>query len=262
MARGRLALMPALPDAPLALIGHSSQAARAFREVGLVALTVPESDLGAVLDACRTLHFTGALVHPSCEVAVAGVVDTDADARRVGRVDAVALAGGANGSTAHGTYTLADALMDAVEASGYAAHGASALFLGSGADLARALPLVRLGFENVGIVADTLPDAERCARDVPASIRTFAVGRRDPALRSLAERADLVVLTGGSLPPGLLQPYHTLADLTGQGTTGTSGAALLDLSALPTLRLVRQLLHATGQRYRPEALAGLIGALA
>ncbi|EYB67613.1 hypothetical protein DEIPH_ctg033orf0017 [Deinococcus phoenicis] len=254
--------MSATPDAPLALIGHSSLAARAFREVGLIALAVPDDDLSAVLGACRTLHFTGALVHPSREIAVADAVDTDPDARRVGRVDAVAFTGGAAGGHVHGTYTLADALMDAVEASGYAAHGASALLLGSGADLARALPLVRLGFKHIGIVADHLPEAERFARDVPASVRAFAVGRRDSALASLAERADLIVLTGGTLPAGLLQPYHTLADLTGQSTTGTSGAALLDLSALPALRLARQLLHATGQRYRPEDLTGLVAELA
>lgn len=254
--------MSATSDAPLALIGHSPQAARAFREVGVVALTVPDDDLGPVLEACRTLRFTGALVHPSREVAVAGAVDLDPDARRLGRVDAVAFTGGAASGGAHGTYSLADALMDALEESGYAARGASALFLGGGADLARALPLVRLGFEHVGVAADSLPDAERFARDLPASLRAFAVSRRDPALLSLAERADLIVLTGGSLPAGLLQPYHTLADLTGQGTTGTSGAAHLNLSSLPTLRLSRQLLHATGQRYRPEDLAELVGVLA
>ncbi|GAA5532635.1 shikimate dehydrogenase [Deinococcus metallilatus] len=253
--------MSAIPDAPLALIGYSSQAARAFREVGLVALTVPHDDLTAVLEACRTLRFAGALVHPTLEIAAAEVLDPDPDARRAGRVDAVAFTGGAASGGVHATYTLADALMDAVEESGYAARGASALFLGGAADLARALPLVRLGFEHVGIATDHLPDAERFARELPASVRAFALGRRDPALISLAERADLIVLASGSLPAGLLQPYHTLADLTGQGTTGTSGAARLDLAALPALRLARQLLHATGQRYRPEALAGLVGAL-
>jgi len=249
--------MSALSDAPLALIGYPASAARALRGAGLVALSVPDDDLPAVLEACRTLGFAGALIHPSREVAVAGQVDADPDARRVGRVDALAFAGGA-----HGTYALSDALTDAVEASGYAARGADALLLGTGADLARALPLVRLGFGNVGIVADSYPEAERFARDLPASVRAFPVARRDSALASLADRADLVVLTGGTLPPGLLQPYHTLVDLTGQATPGGSGASGLDLSGLPALRLVRQLLHATGQRYRPEDLTGLVTALA
>lgn len=244
-------------DAPLALIGYSADAARALREAGLLAVPVPDDDPAAVLDACRTLRFVGALVHPSREVALAGHVDPDPDARRVGRVDAVAF-----GREAHGTYALADALMDAVEGSGYAARGADALLLGSGADLARALPLLRLGFGNVGIVADSYPEAERFARDVPAGVRAFPVGRRDSALASLSERADLIVLTGGSVPPGLLQPYHTLVDLTGQASTGSSGAARLDLTRLPELRLVRQLLHATGQRYRPEDLGDLAAALA
>lgn len=252
--------MSAPPDAPLALIAYPSHAALALREAGLLALNVPGDDLPAVLLACRTLRFAGALVHPSREAAVAEVVEADPDARRAGRVDAVALTGGTAGG-ASGTYTLADALLDAVEASGYAARGASALLIGNGPDLAQALPLVRLGLGQVTVAADNLPDAQRFIRDLPGSLRVYALGRRDPALLSLAERADLIVLTGGTLPPGLLQPYHTLADLTGQGRAGTSGAATLDLSALPALRLSRQLLHATGQRYRPEDLAGLAEAL-
>jgi len=247
--------MSGTPDTPLALIGYPSPAARALRELGLIALNVPTDDLPAVMDACRSLRFTGALVHPLQERALAAAVSTDPDARRAGRVDAVAFTGVGG---AHGTYSLTDALMDTVEASGYAARGASALFLGSGVDLSQALPLVRLGFEQVGLAADSLPDAQRLARDLPASVRSYALGRRDPALTSLAERADLIVLTGGTVPPGLLQPYHTLADLTGHANTGTSGAARLDLSALPALRLSRQLLQATGQRYLPEALEGVV----
>lgn len=249
--------MVSLPDAPLALIGSSPAAARALREVGLVAVAVPDEHLEAVLGACRTLRFSGALVHESREVAAASAADPDAGARRAGRVDAVAFTAGG----AHGTYALADALTDAVEASGYAVRGAGALLLGSGGDLARALPLVRLGFSSVGIAADSAPDAERLARDLPAGVRAFPVSRLDPALAALAERADLIVLTGGPLPPGLLQPYHTLADLTGRAGPGASGAATLDLSRLPALRLARQLLHATGQRYRAEDLTDLAVAL-
>ncbi|KEF35300.1 shikimate dehydrogenase [Deinococcus sp. RL] len=244
-------------DAPLALIGYSADAARALRGAGLLAVPVPDDDPAAVLEACRTLRFIGALVHPSREVALAGYLDLDPEARRAGRADAVAF-----GAGTHGTYALADALKDALEMSGYAAYGADALLLGSGADLALALPLLRLGFGNVGIVADSYSEAERFARDVPAGVRAFAVGRRDSALASLSERADLIVLTGGPIPPGLLQPYHTLVDLTGQVSTGHSGAARLDLVRLPELRLGRQLLHATGQRYRPEDLSDLVAALA
>lgn len=252
--------MPALSDVPFALIGHPSSAARPFLEVGLIAVPVPGDDLRAVVSACQALRFAGALVHPGSEAAALEAVEPDAGARRVGAVDAVAFAGGRG--PAHGTLTLADALTDAVEASGYAARGARALLLGSGADLVRAWPLLRLGLGQLAVAADHLPDAERLTREAPAGVRTFAVSRRDPGLAALAERADLVVLTGGSLPPGLLQPYHTLADLTGRASTGASGASTLDLSALPALRLARQLLHATGQRYRPEDLTGLVAALA
>ena len=116
--------------------------------------------------------------------------------------------------------------------------------------------------EGMRMIVHSGERRSRFARDVPAGVRAFAVGRRDSALASLSERADLIVLTGGSLPPGLLQPYHTLVDLTGQVSTGHSGAARLDLARLPELRLVRQLLHATGQRYRPEDLTDLAAALA
>ncbi|MFD1730281.1 hypothetical protein ACFSC4_02850 [Deinococcus malanensis] len=108
--------------------------------------------------------------------------------------------------------------------SGYATRGAGALLIGLDAvDLTLALPLARLGFSNMGVAAETLPEAERAARHLPAGVRTFPVSRRDAALATLAERADLIVLTGGPLPAGLLQPYHTLADLTGHAVVGTSG---------------------------------------
>ena len=72
-------------DAPLALIGYSADAARALRGAGLLAVPVPDDDPAAVLEACRTLRFIGALVHPSREVALAGYLDLDPEARRAGR---------------------------------------------------------------------------------------------------------------------------------------------------------------------------------
>ena len=82
--------MSSFPDAPLALIGYSPAAARALRAAGLIAVEVPDEGLGAVMGACRTLRFSGALVQESREVAAAGAADPDASARRAGRVDAVA----------------------------------------------------------------------------------------------------------------------------------------------------------------------------
>jgi shikimate dehydrogenase len=76
---------------------------------------------------------------------------------------------------------------------------------------------------------------------------------------SLAERADLVVLAGGAAPSGVLQPFHTVLDLTGDAAgAARAGAAVLPLAALPALRLALQLEHATGQRFHPEALAGAV----
>lgn len=245
------------PDSPVALIGHSGAAARALRDLGLVGVAVPHDDLPATLAACRTLRFSGALVHPYQETALLAVTQADPVAQRVGRVDAVAFAGGV-----HGTFALADALTDAVEASGYATRGASALLLGHGArDLALALPLTRLGFTDIGVVADTTPEAEAAARNLPAGVRTYPVSRADSSVATLAERADLVVVTGGALPPGLLQPYHTLVDLTGRARP-EAAATVMDLSRLPTLRLARQLAHATGQRFHTDELTPLLTALA
>ena len=243
-------------DTPLALIGHSPQAARALRDIGLLALSVPTDDLSGVLQACQTLRFSGALVHASQECAALSVTQADPTAQKVGRVDAVAFAGGM-----HGTFALADALTDTLEASGYATRGASALVLGqAAADLALALPRTRLGFTDIGIVAETTPEAEGAARHLPAGVRAFPMSRRDSSVSTLAERADLIVLTAGALPPGLAQPYHTLIDLTGRAQGGAAGS-VLSLSSLPARRLARQLAHATGQRFHIEELEGLVPAL-
>lgn len=245
------------PDSPLALIGYPAPAARALRDLGLIAVNVPTDDLRAVLDASRTLHFTGALVHPSQETHALGAVTPDAVARRVGRVDAIALSG-----EFHGTFALSDALTDALDASGYASRGASALILGVDAhDLALALPLARLGFTEIGIAAESTPEAERAARDLPAGRRAYPLSRRDPSVTDFAARADLIVLTAGPLPSGLTQPYHTVIDLTGRASVTGSGASTLDLRDLPLRRLARQLEHATGQRFHPQELEGALQAL-
>ncbi|MFD1730280.1 hypothetical protein ACFSC4_02845 [Deinococcus malanensis] len=62
--------------------------------LGLLALSVATDNLGATLEACRSLHFTGAIVHPTLESHLPDVSTPDAEARRVGRVDALAFAGG------------------------------------------------------------------------------------------------------------------------------------------------------------------------
>ncbi len=245
-------------DTPLALIGYPAPAARALRELGLVALSTPTDHLKEVMDACMTLGFSGALIHRSQEARALDATQADAGARRVGRVDAVAFTAGA-----HGTFALADALGDTLEASGYASRGASALLLGNDMhDLALALPLTRMGFSAVGVAAASTPDAERAARDLPAGVRAFPVSRQDSALVGLAERADLLVLTGGHFPAGLAQPYHTIIDLTGQLQLAPGGATLLDMTELYARRLARQLAHATGQRFHPEELTGAVAALA
>lgn len=248
--------MPAHDSLPLALIGHSGAAGRALRDLGLVGISVPTDDLEATLAACRTLRFSGALVHPSLETALLPFTQADPAAQRTGRVDAIAFAGGT-----HGTFALADALIDAVEASGYATRGASALLIGSSTrDLALALPLTRLGFTDIGVVAETTPEAEGAAKHLPAGVRTYPISRRDASVATLAERADLIVLTAGSLPAGLLQPYHTLVDLTGRVTGGAAGT-VMDLSRLPAQRLCRQLSHATGQRFHVDELTPLLPSL-
>lgn len=250
-----------LPDHPplIGLLGYGAASARALRDLGYLALPLPTEGLGEVLAACQTLRFSGVLVHPAYEEQVFAAVQPDEAARRAGRVDAVALPLAALASELHGTYTLTEALGDAVAATHYAARGATALLIGHGADLAAVMPLARLGFTQMGFVADTLPAAERLSRDVPAGTATYALSRRDPALQTLAERADLVVVAGGSLPPGVLQPYHTLLDLTGRVPVGS--ATRLELNELPELRLAQQLLHITGQRLHAAALADLAQAI-
>lgn len=250
-------LIPA--DAPLALIGHSSEQARALHELGLTALAIPEAAPHELIAACQTLKFSGALIAPSHAHRWLDAVQADPDARKAGRVDAVSFHGAAG---AQGTFAYADALSDAVRESGYAALGASLLIIGHGVqDMILAAPIARLGFTDIGLAADSAPEAERVRRELPAAPRMFPVSRRDETIRALADRSDLIVLTAGDLPRGLLQPYHTLIDLSGRQDHG-SGATLLNLSDLGAYHLARQLNHATGQQFAVNDLkrvAALLG---
>lgn len=250
-------LIPA--DAPLALVGYSSDTARALRDLGLTALAVQDAPPGEVVSACQTLGFSGALVAPAKGAAWLEAVNADSDARRAGRVDAVSFHGAAG---AQGTFAYADALSDAVRASGYAAVGASLLVIGHGlSDMILAAPVARLGFTDIGLAANSAPEAERVRRELPAVPRIFPVSRRDDTLRALADRSDLIVLTAGDLPKNLLQPYHSVLDLTGKLQLTTSGATLLSLHDLPAHQLARQLNHATGQQFQISELQRLAAAL-
>ncbi|PYE54811.1 shikimate dehydrogenase [Deinococcus yavapaiensis] len=241
-------------DAALALVGHRPEVAVALRELGLTALRVPEDNLTNVLDALRTLRFVGALVAPHKEEAVFGAVQPDALARRQGRVDAIALAG-----STYGTHTLEEALVRLVDDSRYAVRGARLLLLGRDAPLRAALSLARLGPSMLTIATDDLPEAQRDLALLPAGTNAYAVSTRDTSFGGYAERADLVVLTNGSLPRGVLQPYHTLLDLTGEAWSEATraGVPVLPATSLSALRLAAQLEHATGQKFKPEALAGV-----
>lgn len=259
-------------DAPLALVGYApavaTAAAAALRDLGLQAIGVPAERPQEVVAACLTLRFGGALVAPGQGRAWLDAGSADSEARRVGRVDALSFHGAALHGTggATGTFAYAEALSDTLEASGYVARGASLAVLGhTAADLAVAAPLARLGFTDIGLVADSAPEAERAIRDLPSGLRIFPLSRRDGSVRALASRSDLIVLTSGELPHGLLEPYHTLIDLTGraqgQGRNAGSGASVLDLETLALHHTSRQLLHATGQRYEPSRLVALAEAL-
>lgn len=245
-------------DTPLALVGYPSAAALALRDLGLTALSVPAADPEEVVQACRVLGFGGALIAPAQQAAWLGAVSPDPEARRAGRVDAVTF----GGVTPQGTFAYADALSDALSSSDYAARGAALLVLGQHVgDLLLAAPLTRLGFARIALAAHSAPEAEKALRDLPVGPRYFPVSRRDGSVQALAERSDLVVLTSGELPPRLLQPYHTLLDLTGQARPGASGATVLDLEHLGAHHLIRQLSHATGQRLHPPEVAGAARAL-
>ncbi|WP_291426126.1 shikimate dehydrogenase [Deinococcus sp.] len=245
-------------DAPVALVGYPTEVGRALRELGIPALDVPTEHPKEVAQACQTLRFAGALVAPGQQGQWLGAAQADPEARRVGRIDAVAFHGAAGAS---GTFAYADALSDMIEASGYSARGASLAVLGNtAADLALAAPLARLGFSDIGLVADSAPEAEKAIRDLPTGLRIFPMSRRDASVKALVSRSDLVVLATGDLPTGLLEPYHTLLDLTGRVSRSAVSGTLLDLAELQLFHLARQLLHATGQRFAPEQLRPLAAA--
>ena len=239
----------------LALIGYPAGAGQALRGFGLVALGVPGVPLPDILAACELLGFAGALVHPRFQQAVAEHAQLDLDASRAGQCDALSFAGGARG-----IYAAPDALLGALQDSSYAARGARAVLIGQGADLRLGLGLGRLGLKSLTLVAETRSQAERLSRDLPAGLAAFALSRQDSALRGLAERADLLVLTAGSLPPGVAQPYHTVLDLTrlARRDTEKAGATWLMLPDLAERVLSRQLEHALGQRFKPDGLSALL----
>ena len=243
-------------DTPLALLGYPEGPARALRELGLTAVAVPAEPLGEVLGACTVLAFRGALVAGPLQASVLAATQPDSAAQRAGVADTLAFV---SGRPAHAAFTLPDALLDALEDSGYPVRGARALLIGQGGDLGAGLALTRLGLGSVTLAASSQPEAERLARGLPASLSAHVTSRHDPALTTLAERADLIVLTAGPLPTGVLHPYHALLDLTGRAGSAAAkaGATQVPLTRLPELRLARRLLHATGQRFAPEALGAL-----
>ncbi len=243
-------------DTPLALLGYPPEHARKLRDLGLTALALPLEPLGKVLDACLPLAFCGALVAPALGAAALAASRPDSAAKRAGAADALSFAGGL-----HSSYTLPDALLDALEESSYPVRGAHALLIGDGGDLGAGLALTRLGLGSLTLAAASMPAAEHLSADLPRGVRAHLTARNDPALPGLAERADLIVLTAGTLPPGVLQPFHALLDLTGRAhaVATKAGAALVPLETLPELRLSRRLLHATGQRFAPEVLGELAG---
>ena len=254
-------------DTPLALLGYAPDVARALRELGLTAVSVPVDSLEDVLRACAVLACPGALVAGPLRAAVLALgastsaVRADTAALRSGAADAVSFTGGTHGQAVqtHATCTLPDALLDTLEDSGYPVRGARALLIGQSGDLGAGLALTRLGLSSLTLAAASHPEAEALARSLPGGLKAYVTSRSDPALITLAERADLIVLTAGPLPPGVLQPFHALLDLTGRASSAASkaGAALVPLTRLPELRLARRLHHATGQRFAPEVLIGL-----
>lgn len=273
--------MPAREGA-LALIGYAAPAARALREFGLVALGVAvpaqlvareltrssaptsKTALQEVLEACSVLGFAGALIHPSWQVAATQHLYLDPDARRAGLADSVSLVAASGAlQSMHGTYAAPEALLSAVQESSYAARGAHAVLIGSAADLRLGLGLARLGFKAITVVADFHRDAEAMSRDLPAGLAAFALTRSDSALQGLAERADLLVVTGGTLPPKLVQPYHTVLDLGGKSEREITkaGATVLSLPDFPARVLARQLEYASGQRFRYQLLGEIAAAL-
>lgn len=248
-------------DTPLALFGYPPEVAAAFRASGLLTNALASDELERAFEACQELRYLGALLHPSLEARALPYVSVEEDAAKFRGVNAVAFSRQPGIMGRHGIYAQATALSDAVSASGFQTAGANLLLIGNGSDLVHGLPLVRLGFKSVGLVTEHLGDAERYQRELPRQGQTFALSRLDSSLPTLAQRADLIVLTGGTLPPDLVQPYHTFLDLSGQSgarrEASRVAATVLELPDLASLKLARQLWHATGQRYHPGDLSEL-----
>lgn len=197
--------------------GPSARALARYRDpdLRLWLQAVPTGSVTAAVEALPVLGFAGAIVfgEDARREAAVAVARRSLDADDQGTVDAVSVAGDAT----LGDHVGGRAVVEGLRTAGWEPRGARIVAIGDDAGTRALLrELATAGAEEITLVAEDAPAAERAVRDLPTGVRARGVAVRDPALPSLMERCDAVLRASDLLAPlpERMGPHLTIVDLT------------------------------------------------
>ncbi len=164
----------------------------------------PGDDLAAALAALKPLNFAGALIEDSDlqPLALDSMSNLESEASLARRVDAVI----PESQGPRGYYLEPIALSQLLRRYAFGERG---VWVGpTRTEMAQGLR----NLSKVSVVSKNFPEGEGFLSLLPAPQRGV-VGVAEVQSEVVARQADLVIYAGGTLPLGLLQPYHTLLAL-------------------------------------------------
>ncbi len=241
---------------PIAFIGPNAETMvqRLYnQEAKFLPVAVPtHSNLREALDGLAPLGFLGAILDgPNQREAFTLVSRRTPLAERDGAIDAVS----SFGKSTEGTSTTEDALLHALEASGYRGMGGNALVLGDGPIANAAIGLARAGIKNFTFAASTQPAADRLARNNTAGVINHALALQDNRIQEAFERADLVLhaQAGAEFNAQFLQPFHMFVEAATETMYGVAaeraGSHVIPFARVAAHNLAAQLEFVTGFKF-------------
>ncbi|MDZ7707727.1 MAG: hypothetical protein U5J97_07500 [Trueperaceae bacterium] len=196
--------------------GPSARALARYRDPDLRVWlqSVPIGSVTAAVDALPVLGFAGALVfgEDARREAAVAVARRSLDADEQATVDAVSVAGDAT----LGDHVGGRAVVDGLRSAGWEPRGARIVAIGDDAGTRALLrELATAGAEEITVVAEDAPAAERAVRDLAAGVLVRGVAVRDPTLPALMARCDAVLRASDLLAPlpERMGPHLTIVDL-------------------------------------------------